>query len=534
MAYKGNTLLRDARETVALTREQLVEYLRCADDPCYFFRTHVQIVTLNEGRTQFVPYPYQEQIVDIITKSRFTICLLPRQMGKTTVVAGLMLHYAIFNPDKFCAVLANKGRTARSILSRIKNMYELLPPFLQPGVTEWNKGSVKFGNGSSILAEATSATASRGESVNFLLLDEFAHVQQQEEFWTSVYPVISAGEDTKVVIISTPNGLDLFYKIYADAEEGKNEFRPVKVHWSEHPDRDENWKRVTLSNIGEERFRQEYECEFIGSTNTLISGRKLEQLRPAPLLRTSATGVRVYEEPQPNILYYLVADVARGVGNDASAFSVFKISRDGKYEQVAAFHNTRTRPAEFAAIIYETAKEYNDAYVLVEINDLGEQVTHALENEYEYYEQLVYSERRGKLALNDARSAHHSPGLRTTQTVKRVGALQLKRLVEENILLLRDSYTISELFKFVKTSSGWSGSGAADDLVMTAVLFAYAVSSLEYRNYLAQLSQDAADAAGENDTWAPTLYYQESEQGGDIFDEDWRSLLLAVQNTQRP
>ena len=325
--YLGNNLLKGLNVKHKFTKKEIAEYIKCHDDPIYFLENYVKIVHVDEGLVPFKMYDYQKKLVEAIIENRNVIVKTGRQVGKTTTTIGWLLHYVLFNEDKIVGILANKAVTAREILSRVQTAYQHLPKFLQQGLREWNKGSMELENGSKVIASSTSSSAIRGFSFSCILLDEFAHVQRHiaNEFIRSVYPTISSGKDTKVIIVSTPNGFNLFYKFWNDAENGNNTFYPFKVHWSNVPGRDEVWHKRTVSTIGEDSFRQEYEAEFLGSMNTLISTEKLQEMSyNDPVF--SREGLDIHEEPKVDHTYTITVDVARGQGNDYSAFSVFDIT----------------------------------------------------------------------------------------------------------------------------------------------------------------------------------------------------------------
>ena len=278
--YLGNPLLKKAGTEEEFTEEQIAEYIKCSDDPVYFIKNYVRIVNVDEGLVPFEMYPFQEKIVNTVHDNRFTIAKLPRQSGKTTTVVSYFLHYILFNEDVNIAILANKGSLARDILGRLQLAYENLPGFLQQGIKVWNRGDMQLENGSKIVAASTSSSAVRGGSYNMILLDEFAFVPKNiaDEFFSSVYPTISSGDTTKIVIVSTPCGMNHFYKMWSDAQDNKNLYQPVEVHWSEVPGRDDKWKEETIKNTSKEQFQQEFECDFIGSINTLINAAKLKTM----------------------------------------------------------------------------------------------------------------------------------------------------------------------------------------------------------------------------------------------------------------
>lgn len=475
--YLGNPNLKATDVKINWTKEQLEEYARCARDPIYFIQNYVKIVSLDKGLVPFELYDFQEEMVRTIHANRFVIAKLPRQSGKSTTVTAYMLHYILFNQSVNVAILANKLSTARELLSRLKLAYEYLPKWLQQGVLEWNKGSIQLENGSKVLASATSSSAVRGGSFNMIFLDEFAYVPQNvaEEFFSSVYPTISSGQETKVFIVSTPHGMNLYYKLWTDASNGRNSYIPIDVHWSDVPGRDEKWKQETISNTSEEQFRTEFECDFVGSVHTLISPSKLKTLAYIDPVFKNGEGFKVYAKPEEKHVYVMTVDVSRGTGQDYSAFSVIDITT-APYKLVATFRNNTMSPLVFPNAIHVAAKQYNNAHVLVEINDMGGQVADVLHAELEY-ENLLSSTmrgRKGQVLDGGFGSGTSQFGVRTTEVVKRSGCSILKSLVEADRLVIQDFDVIKELFAFVAKKNSFEAEvGYNDDLVMTLVLFGW-------------------------------------------------------------
>jgi hypothetical protein len=475
--YLGNPNLKATDVKINWTKEQLEEYARCARDPIYFIQNYVKIVSLDKGLVPFELYDFQEEMVRTIHANRFVIAKLPRQSGKSTTVTAYMLHYILFNQSVNVAILANKLSTARELLSRLKLAYEYLPKWLQQGVLEWNKGSIQLENGSKVLASATSSSAVRGGSFNMIFLDEFAYVPQNvaEEFFSSVYPTISSGQETKVFIVSTPHGMNLYYKLWTDASNGRNSYIPIDVHWSDVPGRDEKWKQETISNTSEEQFRTEFECDFVGSVHTLISPSKLKTLAYVDPVFKNGEGFKVYAKPEEKHVYVMTVDVSRGTGQDYSAFSVIDITT-APYKLVATFRNNTMSPLVFPNAIHVAAKQYNNAHVLVEINDMGGQVADVLHAELEY-ENLLSSTmrgRKGQVLDGGFGSGTSQFGVRTTEVVKRSGCSILKSLVEADRLVIQDFDVIKELFAFVAKKNSFEAEvGYNDDLVMTLVLFGW-------------------------------------------------------------
>jgi hypothetical protein len=482
--YLGNPNLKRANVQQEWTKKQLFEYKRCMEDPLYFIQNYVKIVSLDEGLVPFKMYPFQKEMVGTFHSNRFTICKLPRQSGKSTVMVSYLLHYALFNPSVNIAILANKAATARDLLSRLQLAYEHLPHWLQQGVMSWNKGSLELENGSKILASSTSASAVRGGSYNIIFLDEFAYVPSNvaEQFFSSVYPTISSGKSTKVMIVSTPHGMNMFYKIWTDAEEKRNSYIPIEVHWSEVPGRDEKWKKETIANTSEQQFNTEFECEFLGSIDTLISPSKLRVLTYKTPIQSNA-GVDIYELPQQEHTYLITADVARGTSKDYSAFIVFDVS-SVPYRIVAKFRDNEIKPLLFPQKIHQIAKVYNTAFVLVEVNDIGEQVANAMHYDMEYDNMIMASMRgrAGQILGGGFSGGRAQLGVRTTKAVKSIGCSNLKQLVEDNKIVIEDFDTINELSTFiVKGSSFEADDGCNDDMVACLFIFGWCTDQTYFK-----------------------------------------------------
>ena len=474
--YLGNPLLKKANVAIEFTKEQVQEYIKCKEDPVYFALNYVKIVSVDEGLIPFRMYEFQKELVNKFHNNRFNIAKLPRQTGKSTVVVSYLLHYALFNDSANIGILANKASTARDLLGRLQTAYENLPKWLQQGVIVWNKGSMELENGSKIMAASTSASAVRGMSFNIIFLDEFAFVPNHiaDDFFSSVYPTISSGQKTKVIIISTPYGMNHFYKLWVDAQNKRNNYIWTEVHWSEVPGRDAKWKEETIKNTSERQFTQEFECEFLGSVDTLISASKLRSLIFDTPLRSNK-GLDIYEEPQDKAEYIITADVSRGIGGDYSAFIIFDISTV-PYKIVAKYRNNEIKPMLFPNIINDLARAYNNAYVLCEVNDVGDQVASILNYDLEYPNVLMCSMRgrAGQIVGQGFSGTKTQLGVKMSITVKKVGCANLKAIIEDDKLLFRDYEIISELTTFIqKKQSFEADDGFHDDLVMCLVIFAW-------------------------------------------------------------
>ncbi len=475
-AYLGNPNLKKVNTPVEFTEEQILEYQKCAKDPLYFMEKYIQIVSLDEGLIPFKMYDFQKKIVNTIHNNRFTICKLPRQSGKSTTTISYLLHYALFNPNSNIALLANKSSTARDILGRLQLAYENLPKWLQQGVINWNKGNIELENKSTIVAAATSSSAIRGGSYNIIFLDEFAFVPTNiaEMFFSSVYPTISAGQKTKMIIVSTPYGMNQFYKLWIDAENKRNDYIPIEVHWSEVPGRDEEWKEMTIRNTSEEQFQQEFECEFLGSVNTLISPAKIKTMAYLNPIKTSGS-IEMFEAPIKGHTYVATVDVSRGVDKDYSAFVVFDVTKM-PFKVVAIYKNNEIKPFVFPNVIEQVCKGYNHAHILTEVNDIGQQIAEALQFEIEY-DNLLMTTQKGRAgqvlgAMFSGRGS--SMGVRMTKQIKRIGCANIKTLIEGDKLHINSFKIIEEMSTFAKRGQSWQAEdGANDDLMMCLVMFGW-------------------------------------------------------------
>jgi hypothetical protein len=484
--YKGNVLLKKTNQNIEFSQERVAEYLKCQQDPIYFAETYVKIITLNDGLQNFHPWDYQKNMINSFKDNRYTIVTTARQAGKSTTTCAYILWFIIFHPDKTVALLANKGDTAREILGRVQLAYQHLPKWLQQGVVEWNKGSFVLENNSRVLAAATSASAIRGYTINLLFIDEAAHIDGWDEFFTSVYPTISSGKDSKIILVSTPNGLNHFYATWVNAIENRNGYHAIQVNWRDVPGRDDDWKQNTLAgmNFDIEKFNQEMECEFLGSSGTLISGWKLKELvHQNPMVEKE--GLIQYFQPIKEHVYIMVCDVSRGKGLDYSAFQLVDVT-SMPYQQVCVYRNNSVTPIDYADTIHRLAKAYNNASVLVEVNDIGEQVSHSLHYDFGY-ENVLFTEnagRSGKRITGGFGGGNVDKGIRTTKIVKTIGCSILKLLIEQNQFIVNDFHTINELSTFSKKGSSYEAEpGKHDDLVMCLVLFAWLSEQQYFKDY---------------------------------------------------
>ena len=474
--YLGNPNLKKANVPTEFTKDQIAEFLKCSEDPVYFIKTYVKIVSLDKGLVPFDMYDFQTEMVHKFHDNRFNIAKLPRQSGKSTIVTSYLLWYTLFNQEVNVAILANKAATSREMLQRLQKSYEHLPKWLQQGIIQWNRGSLELENGSKIMAASTSSSAVRGMSFNVIFLDEFAFVPNHiaDEFFSSVYPTISSGKSTKVIIISTPHGMNMFYKLWHDSERGKNEYVNTEVHWSQIPGRDDKWKAQTIANTSEAQFKVEFECEFLGSVDTLISPSKLKVMAYDDPIKQSA-GLDVFEESKPDHQYVMACDVARGVANDYSAFVVIDTTTL-PYKMVAKYKNNTIKPILFPNVIVDVARHYNGAFILVEVNDVGGQVADIIHFDLEYDNLLMASMRgrSGQVVGQGFSGKKTQMGVKMSTAVKKVGCSNMKALIEEDKLMINDYDIISELTTFIQKGQSFEAEeGCNDDLAMCLVIFSW-------------------------------------------------------------
>ena len=441
-SYRDNPLLKKVGVEHPYTQEQAEEYAKCASDPVYFAINYIKIVNVDEGLIPFKMWDFQKEMIKIYHENRFSITKCPRQVGKTTTSVAYLLWSTIFTDSQSVAVLANKGSLARDILAKYQLAYENLPMWLQQGVVTWNKGNVELENGSKIIA--------------------------------------------------TPNGMNLFYKLWMDAIGKKNGYKPFEIHWSMVPGRTEQWKEETIRNTSLRQFQQEFETEFLGSSNTLISGYKLAQLRYMDAIAEHDM-MKIYEQPiktdgikyVKDRLYCLMVDVSEGKNLDSSAFSVIDIS-ELPYKQVATYKSSSITPLLFPTVIYNAARYYNDAYVLIEINNTP-QIADTLHADLEYenlWKVFTGNKKPQQLSAGFARGVQL--GLKMSPQVKKIGTSNLKTLIEGDKLLINDFATYSELTTFVETKNTFAAEqGANDDLVMGLVMFGWVTTQPYFKEIVA-------------------------------------------------
>ncbi|USV40891.1 terminase large subunit [Xanthomonas phage BUDD] len=518
--YNGLNNLKKAGVKIEMTPEQAQEFYKCSQDFEYFLENYVEILSLDMGTVPFVPFGYQRRAMKKIVGNRFSILRWPRQMGKTTTVAAVLLWYAIFNKKYNIYVLAQQRGQAMEILDRIKEMYECLPWWFQPGIHTWNKGSVQLGNKSKIVTAATGGSGVRGKSVNLLYLDEFAWVDNDHEFYTATYPVVSSGDTSKIIITSTPNGMNLFYKLWTEAIRGDNNYVWDDALWHEHPKRDKAWYDEQMANMSERQFNQEFMCEFQGSSDTLLSPATLQRLvfqNPIRLLGDNKE-FKIYADPEPGHFYVLTVDVSEGVGKDYSVVSVIDVTQ-APYKQVAMMRSNIMSPLLLADLVDKTGKKYNDAYVIVESNTYGKQVVDALWMDYEYENMLLSRGGNNDAKISGARNERIAPGVKTTKKTKQIGCSTLKGLIESNQLIINDYETIEELNSFSKKGTSYEAEkGKYDDVVMSLVIFAWFSAQPYFEDTFDQNTRDLVRQNILQDAEYHTAFGFMDDGTGDDFD----------------
>jgi len=518
LGYLGNPRVKRDGVEQSFTKEEVQEYAKCMACPAYFIENYMRIIHLDKGLVPFSPYPYQRKMFQHFNDNRFSIVLACRQSGKSISSVGYILWYAIFHPEKTIAILANKGATAREMLSRVTLALENLPFFLQPGCRALNKGNIEFSNNSEIIAAATSGSSIRGLSINLLFLDEFAFVEQANKFYTSTYPVITSGKTTKVIITSTMNGIgNVFYNIWQGAIQGTNDFKPFRVDWWDVPGRDEEWKKQTIANTSQLQFDQEFGNAAIGHSDTLIATDKLLGLKAKTAIEYKEDlGLRFYDKPEEGHRYIMAVDTSRGRGQDYSTFNIIDITAR-PFKQVCVYRNNMVSPLLFPDIIVKIANLYNEAMVLIESNDAGQVVCNAVYYEHEYENTFVESSiKRGGI------------GITMTKRIKRIGCSNLKDLIEMSKIEIRDADTIEELSCFSARGGSYSATeGNHDDLVMNLVLFSWFASSDAFGDMVEELdfkSMLYADRSKEiEDDMVPAGFF--SAPAGDTTNYEYEEML---------
>ena len=471
--YLGNTKLKKDGVKMQFTPEMITEYAKCKNDIVYFCKEYVKIVHVDDGLIDFGMYDFQEDLINNINDNRYSISLCSRQVGKSITTVAWMLHFILFNEYKRVGVIANKGSTAKKILGKLKLAYENLPHWMQSGVVEWNKNSIELENGCIIEASSTSGDAARGDSLAALFIDEAAFIDDTlwEEFYTSVYPTISSGKKTKIILVSTANGMNHYHKLWNDAIKGKSTFSPFEVNWKSVPGRDEDWRDETIANTSPDKFAQEHENQFLGSSNTLISSTYLNNMVSEQPLSVE-DGTYIYEEPREGRQYFASVDCGQGLKLDYSVINIFDVT-EYPFKQVAVFRDNHTIPLYLPSKILHLVTKYNNAWTLIENNDVGSQIVADFNYELEY--QNIMNIRTSNV------NSKFKLGMRTTTKTKALGCSVFKELVENQKIQFVDQTTINEISTFIKKNKSYEATlGKYDDIVMSIVNMAYASTTEQF------------------------------------------------------
>lgn len=492
-AFKGNVHIRKAGYPVAFLPEQIAEYARCARDPIYFIENYVWIKNVDsEELILFKLRGYQLEMVEKMLKNREYICKIPRQAGKSVCVSAVILWYLLFHKNYSILVAAHKAQKACDVLAVVKQMFELLPEWMQPGVIEWNKGNIIVDTNSRVRAAATSLSSARGDTYNLVYIDEAGFIMPHiaEEFFKSVIPTVSSGQTTKIFITSTPRGLNHFHDMWKAAVSGKSGYAWTEIKWHDVPGRDDSFKEKIVSQYGLEYWQQEFEAEFIGSSRTLISASKLLGMISVPPKKVVGD-VRLYREPEKDRAYVVTVDVAEGLGGDCTIIMVFDVG-ETPYRIAAIYQSRDIDPYTLPAIIRDVGRSYNNAFVLIETN-FGQIVADVLQQDFEYENVIVTQTKAGK--LRQLAGGWGTPktrvGLKMDTVAKRVGCMALKTLIENDILLVEDEATIEELRRFSVKGKSYAAEAGHDDLAMALVMFGW----LSDQSYFRDLTNTSARAA---------------------------------------
>lgn len=489
-SYLGNSNLRRSGTKHHWTQDQVKEWFRCKADPIYFIENYVHIITIDHGLQLMELYDFQKEMVHRFHKHLRNVCVLGRQSGKSTTFAAFCCWYIIFHKAKTAAILAHKASTAQEILSRVQLAYEHIPKWMQQGIKEWNKRSFKLENESEVLAAATDSGSLRGFTVNLLFMDEVAHIPTNlyEDFFRSVYPTISSGKTSRVIMVSTPSGLNHFYDIVEKARRQRSQYVLSEYDWTAVPGRDQEWKENMIAETSEKDFRQEHEVKFLGSSFTLLDGPTLtrlsEQLADVkPVELKYSDRFKVYEKPDKERTYFLIADPGEGVERDYSAINVIDIT-EYPFQQVATFRCNKTSELLFAPIIESIARYYNEALVMVESNK-GGVVLHSLNFEFEYENLIHYTPQSARGSRRkDSAGISKKMGIECTKLVKRIGCSRLKEMIEGRHFNIQCKDTLEEFFHFIENKNSYEAEqGHHDDLVMGLVLFAFYANTNEFTEY---------------------------------------------------
>jgi hypothetical protein len=473
--YLGNKNLPTQHAEFEWTPKMLRDLKKCTRNILYFAEHFFYIVNLDRGKDRINLYKYQKRILRSLRDSRFNIVLSSRQSGKTTLMTIYALWICCFYEDQRILIVANKELTAINIFKRVRMAYEMLPNWLKPGVGEYGKTSMSLANGSSIGISTTSSDAGRGDSCNVLILDELAFIDNHlvENFWKSVYPIISSSKKSKIFIASTPNGTEnLFFQLYDNAIRGKNNWNPERVDWWEVPGRDDAWKEDTIRSLGStEAFAQEFGNEFIQTGETVLNEDLLQKIKvdiKQPKYVYDEGSYLLWTEPEDGRIYVVGVDIGEGVGEAASVIQILDITELSNITQVAVYHNNKINPFNFTTKLLEILGHWGNPYAMIERNNCGAQVVDNLRNVHNY-ENIVNYAPESKTKTN-----YNRPGVIAHTNTKYRGVTNMRYWLNERLaVVIQDDHTFEELKTFVRNPNGtWSGkrgSGVHDDRIMSLI-----------------------------------------------------------------
>ena len=468
--HDGNPNLRGNGEQIEYSEQMIQEYIRCKEDIFHFAETYFKIISIDEGERTIELREYQKKILKTITNpdKRFFAVLSGRQIGKSTISTIYLLHTLLFNADQTIAIATNKEPTSMEILKRVAFAYQNLPLFLQAGIITFNKKQIECDNNSRIIISSTTSSSLTGHSISLLYLDEFSKIPENmaRDFQDSVFPTIYSAKKSRILIVSTPKGMNHWYNIWCGAVDNTNGFVPIKINWREIPGRDEKFKSDIIQKYGLLHWRQEYAAVFIGTSQTLIDPDVLEQHRPKePIEYRYGYSLKIYELPKKGCLYAIGVDVSQGVGADNSAMQILKINSKNSIEQVATYTSNDISVDNFAERCIEVSKLYNEAILVIENNGFGAIVITRIWWGFEYENVFCPSSKE--------------IGFSAQKATKFNGNVALRRYFDNRWISISDTETIFELSRYeeVKDNIFKAAGGAKDDRVMSLLWVVYYVES---------------------------------------------------------
>ena len=448
------------------------EVLKCGKDPLYFLNNYAKISHPMKGQIPFDTYDFQDDLIRNFKDHRFNIILKARQLGISTITAGYVVWMMMFHRDKNILVMATKFTTASNLVKKVKTIMKNIPPWLQISrISIDNRTSFELSNGSQIKASSTSADAGRSEALSLLVLDEAAHIEELSDLWPGLYPTLSTGG--RCIALSSPNGVgNWFHKSYVDSEQGNNDFRPTKLMWDIHPDRDKEWFKKETKNMSRRQIAQELECNFNMSGETVIHGddieKALKKVREPERRVGFDRNLHIWEEYDHSKTYLLVADVARGDGKDYSAFHLLNITDMSQ----AAEYQGKIDLDMYADFLIDAAGQYGNPMLAVENNNIGYAVlTKLIDREYP---NLYYSTKSSNDYVDPflAQSISNSiPGFTTSMKSRPLIIAKLEEFIRNGVIEIRSTRLINELKTFIwNHGKPEAMRGYNDDLIISMAI----------------------------------------------------------------